>query len=380
MIYPFRFTSFLCLSICGSLAGCGDDLFSESDTSSYHQPESEWRTSAAHPQTGLGGRATLSGSVVSAFQITVDDVRYEDSEDFYSQEVERLSQKVGAAGYAGWEARFEAVVGFTDLAQGMKVYVAPTTKNGFSGEVSVGSDGKFRVDLPQLANNNSYKIRAVKRVNVVLSRGGEERKFCYNLSAVEKSVELTATSMPVLLDTFQTQFTLYACEAQSNQAGVQIPASTGLGSEGRGTATGSGGALTSSQAAILERISVGESAESVVQKWSDPASIVRESPWSYYNVPSYDRVWKYLNFPGNSVDFNCRIFFQGARLVAYDECPASRINFAEGSLTAPAKPSSRIAAGSSFSTVLNQWGLPTIVSLTEYSGVCQLNWLAHWTF
>lgn len=190
-----------------ALASCGKDD-SDSDTQSASLDANQ--------------QVTFNGSVTSAFAITVDGVRYDDSEDFYTQEVMRLPTKVAAAGYAGWEAKFDAVLGFNDLAKDMVVYIAPTEKRGYSGQASVGTDAQFRVELPADAIDSSYNVRAVKRVNVVLNKAGETKRFCYNFSAVDKNVPLKDKDKPIVLDNFTSKLTLYACESQQND-GITIP-------------------------------------------------------------------------------------------------------------------------------------------------------------
>jgi len=167
-------------------------------------------------------KVTFNGAVTSAFAITVDGVRYDDSEDFYTQEVQRLPEKAAAAGYAGWETKFDAVLGFADLSRDMVIYISPTEKRGYTGKASVGSDAKFRVDLPIDANDSSYNVRAVKRVNVILTKGGETKKFCYNFSAVDKNVPFNEKDKPIVLDNFTSKLTLYACESQQTD-GIVIP-------------------------------------------------------------------------------------------------------------------------------------------------------------
>lgn len=173
--------------------------------------------------SAVSGNVTFNGSVVSAFAITVDGVRYDDSEDFYTQEVQRLPAKVAAAGYPNWETSFDAVLGFNDLAHDMMVYIAPTEKRGYSGQAAVGADAKFRVELPADATDSSYNVRAVKRVNVILSKDGQTKRFCYNFSAVDKNVPFNEQDKPIMLDNFVSKLTLYACETKQED-GIVIPA------------------------------------------------------------------------------------------------------------------------------------------------------------
>lgn len=177
--------------------------------------------SASNDQSDTGN-VTFNGSVVSAFSITVDGVAYEDSEDFYTQEVTRLPDKVAAAGYAGWQASFDAVLGFSDLAHDMMVYIAPTEKRGYSGQSSVDRDASFRVELPAEAQDSSYNVRAVKRVNLILHKDGETKRFCYNFSAVDKNVAFNEQDKPIILDTFVSKLTLYSCENRQTD-GIVIP-------------------------------------------------------------------------------------------------------------------------------------------------------------
>lgn len=150
---------------------------------------------------------------------------FRDSEDFYTVDLNRLPQKVATAGYLGWNARFDAVMGFDDLAEGMEVYVAPAGGDGgHTGKGTVNSYSQFQISLPDGALGSTFKVRAVKRVAVVLSKGGETRKFCYNFSAIEKGVAVTDSSQPVVLDEFRTQLTAYACDSIANNgSGLQLP-------------------------------------------------------------------------------------------------------------------------------------------------------------
>lgn len=183
---------------------------------------SETANESGSDSSDSDGKVTFNGSVVSAFTITVDGIRYDDSEDFYTQEVMRLPSKVAAAGYSDWNATFDAVLGFNDLARDMMVYIAPTEKRGYSGQAAVGTNAKFLVELPTAARDSSYNVRAVKRVNVLLTRAGETKRFCYNFSAVDKNVPFNEKDKPIVLDTFVSKLTLYACESQQT-GGIVIP-------------------------------------------------------------------------------------------------------------------------------------------------------------
>jgi hypothetical protein len=166
----------------------------------------------------------FKGYVGGAFPITVDGISYEDSEDFYTRELQNLPEKIRKAGYdKSWKWSFDAVVGFQDLRTNMMVYIAPQEKKGYQGEAPVSYAGGFEIALPQEASDANYMVRAVKRVNVILERGADVVKICYNFSAINLSVPFQEKSKPIILDQFTTRLTAYACESANSSSGIKIP-------------------------------------------------------------------------------------------------------------------------------------------------------------
>lgn len=188
------------------------------------QPSKEQNSSSlASPPTTEG--SVFQGYVNSAFEVTVDGEKYNDMEDFYTKELARLPKKVATAGYdASWSVAFDAQVGMSDLWQNMKVYVSPIQNRGYQGEATVGTGGAFSVDLPSSATDSEYKVRAIKRIGVVLSKENEKIRICYNFSALEKSVLLSDREKPIILDTFISALTSYDCQF-AESGGIQIPTS-----------------------------------------------------------------------------------------------------------------------------------------------------------
>lgn len=167
---------------------------------------------------------TFRGYIGGVFEVTVDQSLYGDMEDFYTQEVAALPEKVSAAGYdSSWNARFDAQVGFSDLWKDMTVYISPADGQGFQSKTFVDRDGGFSVTLPPEALNQTYKIRANKRIGITLSRGETVKKLCYNFSAVETSAPFADNALPIVINSFVTTITAYACEA-NDSTGVQVPA------------------------------------------------------------------------------------------------------------------------------------------------------------
>ena len=164
------------------------------------------------------------GYVSPAFDVTVDGKQYLDTEDFYTQQVDKLKQEALDSGYEGWTLDFDAEIGLDDLKAGMKVYIAPTGNRGFAGETEIKYDGSFKMDFPKEAVDAAYKVRAVKRVTVTLTNNADTNqvdRWCYTFNAVDQMVTLSQHDSPVILNNFVTHVTSYKCSTES-AGGISI--------------------------------------------------------------------------------------------------------------------------------------------------------------
>lgn len=169
------------------------------------------------------GPIEFSGYVLNAFEVSVDGAQYVDLEDFYTKELERLPAKAAEAGFdASYSMTLEAEIGFKDLWLNMDVYVSPVAKHGYQGSSRVNEEGKFAVSLPGDAVDETYRVRANKRIRVLATRGDETKWFCYNFSAMEKSVPFSDGGKPIILSEFTTSITAYDC-VESKSSGLEIP-------------------------------------------------------------------------------------------------------------------------------------------------------------
>jgi predicted small lipoprotein YifL len=90
----------------------------------------------------------IDGYISNAFDLTVDGERYTDSEDFYTKELDRLTESAVEAGYEDWNLDFDAQIGLVDLKYGMTVFVGSPSRKGFAGQTTVASDASFHVHVP----------------------------------------------------------------------------------------------------------------------------------------------------------------------------------------------------------------------------------------
>ncbi len=198
------------------LSSCGKEVETKGES------QSSPTETKAEPKAATA--ITFRGFVAKAFELEVDGLTYTDMEDFYTQELSRLPAKVKEAGYGDdYAVRFEAELGLQDLWYGMAVYISTASATGYLGETVVQNDGQFLVELPQDAVNDTYRVRANKRINVVLTKGTEQIRNCYNFSAIDLSVPLKESSKPIILNKFSTSLTKYECERTNSNGGLSIP-------------------------------------------------------------------------------------------------------------------------------------------------------------
>ena len=176
--------------------------------------------------SGTEGTVTFRGYVGGLFEVVVDGKTYADIEDFYTQELAALPEKVRQAGFSSdYKITFAAETGFSDLWNQMTVYISPTASRGFQGISKPDRDGAFAISLPAVADGGDYKVRANKRISIILENDEESISICYNFSAIEKSVELKDSDLPVVLTSFESRVTSYACSGRTS-SGVSIPGPT----------------------------------------------------------------------------------------------------------------------------------------------------------
>lgn len=208
--------SLLALALILGLQACGNED-DKSSTEPAPAPAPEVVSSVEAPTV------SLKGFVANAFEVTVDGQAYPDLEAFYTAEVLRLPEKVKVAGYEDvTSVRFEAQIGFQDLFQGMEVYVLAAGNTGYQGTSRIASDGSFAMSFPE--HSATYRIRANKRIRVVLQRPSATVNICYNFSATEKSAPLNGE--PLILSDFSSSITAYDCPLSSSKSELEIPVNT----------------------------------------------------------------------------------------------------------------------------------------------------------
>jgi hypothetical protein len=207
------------------LNACGeeeleDDLAEDSKSSSVDVGADE----------SSGAEKKFAGYVVNAFEVVVDGAPYRDLETFYGEELKRLPGKLEAAGYSPFKSvKFEAEIGFKDLFRNMDVYITAEGDRGYQGSTMVLPDGKFEIAFPQSIVGDTFKVRANKRISVVVEKEEGTEKFCYNFSAAERNIQKSEADKPIILSEFETRITQYACPQVTSGGGITVPEQSGIG-------------------------------------------------------------------------------------------------------------------------------------------------------
>lgn len=206
------------IMILGVLVGCG--------TNSKEDRCAILKECEAMSGANISSDFVIRGSVNSAFSLTVDGQEYGDIEEYFTAESYRLDKKVAAAGYEGYTARFDAAIGFNDLTQGMTVYIAGKDKRGYQTKTLIAKNDTFAAKLPKEAAGDTYQIRANKRISVILTKGSENKKFCYNFAAIDLEVPYEEIDSPVILSSFKSTLTSYECKQDEGSESIKLPANS----------------------------------------------------------------------------------------------------------------------------------------------------------
>lgn len=205
------------LVACGQQPNYSDPTLTDKQDKKAEDTDTQDKADDVLPPQGI------DGYISNAFDLTVDGERYTDSEDFYTRELDRLTESAVEAGYEDWTLDFDAQIGLVDLKYGMTVFVGSPSRKGFAGQTTVASDASFHVHVPEAARKENYSIRAVKKINLTLNppEGSDEKpvRWCYNFSA--EIGEVRVDGEPVVLNTFKTKLTKYACSVADQ--GIVIP-------------------------------------------------------------------------------------------------------------------------------------------------------------
>lgn len=200
------------------LAACGSAQDYTKSSEKSTEKSTETSTNGSDASLNSTDYITVSG-YVTPINISVNGKQYKDSEDFYTQEWQRLQAEVKAK-YPNHKLSFDASVGLRNFKTGMYAYLVSTGDLGVASEAYVDSTGKFSFTVDGKTDKNvMYTLRATKRISLKITKDKEPNiQWCYNLYA-EKEMPLDSKS--AVLKQFATVITEYECSDPNN--GIQLP-------------------------------------------------------------------------------------------------------------------------------------------------------------
>lgn len=173
-----------------------------------------------------GSKIEFSGYVQRAFEITVEGVTFNDTEDFYTNFVDDLilSDDRYAEALADAEITIEGEYSVEKFGSSSRVFMSSQQGDGHIYESTTNNQAKFTIEVDVSATDEVFKARVINRIglNVAYEDGTEER-FCYILHANRSSISVTETSKPIIFDDFKTQLNSYNCEEAASK--IEIPTS-----------------------------------------------------------------------------------------------------------------------------------------------------------
>ncbi len=195
----------------------------------------------------LTGDVEFSGFVQKAFEITVNDTSFNDSEDFYTHFIERLiapNPKYQKA-LAGAKIKIEGQYGLDTFGSNAGVFVSSMEKSGHLFQSTTNGQGKFTIRIKRDAQDEQFKAKVVLRIGLQIEYPGmkDPDHFCYLLFGQKDNISVNDNSKPIIFDSFTTQLDTYRCEEHptdkliiptkdgESNSGVLIPGGEGKPSE-----------------------------------------------------------------------------------------------------------------------------------------------------
>jgi len=224
----------------------------------------------------------LRGYLSSSFAISVDGISFEDSEDFYSAQLDKLEAEKIENGFADYELTLSGRLGLSDLKYGMTVYAESAGEAGFGKETVVVADGTFEVKFPAQASGETFQIRANKRLGVILKNPeGDTIHWCYNFYGRKVSM-VDHESKPVILREFFTKLTKYDCNiSKQKDDTLHIPQSV-------------------SEVVPDDKASTEAQNDQWDREWEEQTEKAKDKAPSQEQIDQWDREWDELILEQNS--------------------------------------------------------------------------------
>lgn len=199
----------LAVALLVSLAACGKDPFAGEDLSN-------------HPEDQASKPTVFTGYVQKAFALTVDGQKFDDSEQFYTNFIDRLVLPHYVVP-AGASLTVEGQYGMDEFGSNSWVFMTPSQKEGDLFQARTDAYSKFSVEVTKASLGSTYKARLIIRIGLLVTQASRDPDhFCYVLTGARDDIALSESSKPIIFDVFTTQLNTYKCD-QVTDSQLVIP-------------------------------------------------------------------------------------------------------------------------------------------------------------
>jgi len=192
--------------------GCGAD---EDELKKEWEAEKQAEIEAANSSNDTG--LYFQGYVQTAFEITVDGVVFNDSEDFYTNfktdlvypnYPETVGKSIGVLGKYGHDS----------FGANTAVFMAPTDNADHLFSSETDKNRHFIVNVEAANHETTYRAKIILRIGLDI----EAVKHCYLLHSTLESI-VFQEGTPIVFDDFKTQLNAWDC-SQDVATPIEIPA------------------------------------------------------------------------------------------------------------------------------------------------------------
>ncbi len=151
------------------------------------------------------------GYMQRAFEITVDNQQYNDTENFYTK-LEAHIKNTFKEKDLTLEQKKITIDGEYDISKfGSGSYVFISSEMPGEGDIFqtiTDVNAKFKINVPNNAFSQTFKVRAIVKISITI----EDEKSCYLLYGRRDGISINEKTKPIILDNFHTQLNSYKCD------------------------------------------------------------------------------------------------------------------------------------------------------------------------
>jgi hypothetical protein len=179
----------------------------------------------------VGNDIAFDGFIQRAFEISVNSIKFADTEDFYTRFIAELimskpdyKEKFGTS-----KIEVEGEYGLERFGSNSPVFMSSMSGDGHIFQTRTDAQGKFTIKVKKSAQDETFKARVITRIGLIITTGEAKEHYCYILYGFRDGISISENTKPVIFDTYTTQLNSYQCSAVQDDTIVipESPSGTG---------------------------------------------------------------------------------------------------------------------------------------------------------